>query len=376
MARATLGIQGIHSLELAVRQADPWLDFLTRGFGFQLVASSMGAAVEATGTRRRLLRCGDIRIVLAEVIHGGSGIKSFLERHPEGISAVRFRVADAKAAESMLLERNATPMGAVSSEVCGDGMWREITIATPLGDVDFSFVEQADADSILMPGMEPAGSFDPAHNPAGLVGLDHLTANVRTMMPVLAFCEHVLGFTRFWDVSFHTEDLRPGVGTGLKSVVMWDEASGVKLATNEPLRPRYDASQVNACLDANRGPGVHHFAFNVTDILTAVDTALAADVSLLPMPPAYYADLPNRIDSQGITGFSQPVDALASRNILLDGDATGHLLQAFCRDQSKQNEHEDAGPLLIELTQRCGAKGFGEGNFRALFEAMTKEAGA
>lgn len=374
MARATLGIQAIHSLELAVRQAEPWLEFLTRGFGFQLIASSTGQDVETTGTRRRLLRCGDIRIVLADAIHAGSEIRTYLDRHPEGISAVRLRVKDASAAETMLLERHATPTGPIRTERFDNGTWRELTIATPLGIVNFSFVEHDDPDSNLMPGMEPAGHFDKTSNPAGLIGLDHLTANVRTMMPVLAFFEHVLGFTRFWDVSFHTDDIRPGVGTGLKSVVMWDEASGVKLATNEPLRPRYHASQVNACLDANRGAGIHHFAFNVRDILTAVDVALNADVSLLPMPPAYYADLPKRVASQGIKGFSTPVADLAVRNILLDGDATGHLLQAFCRDQSKQ--HEDAGPLVIELTQRSGAKGFGEGNFRALFEAMTKEGGA
>ncbi|MCA9255699.1 MAG: VOC family protein [Phycisphaerales bacterium] len=374
MARATLGILGIHSLELAVRRAEPWLSFLTRGFGFQLVASTTGRQVEATGTRRRLLRCGDIRIVLAEAIHGGSEIRNYLERHPEGISTVRFRVDDADQAEKMLIERHATPTGTVRTENFDNSTWRETVIATPLGIVNFAFVQHDAVDSNLMPGMEPAGRFDKSHNPAGLVGLDHLTANVRTMMPVLAFFEHVLGFERFWDVSFHTEDIRPGVGTGLKSVVMWDESSGVKLATNEPLRPRYHASQVAACLDANRGPGVHHFAFNVSDILTAVDVALDADVSLLPMPPAYYADLPKRVTSQGIKGFTTPIDELARRNILLDGDATGHLLQAFCRDQSEQ--HEDAGPLVIELTQRSGAKGFGEGNFRALFEAMTKENGA
>lgn len=374
MARATLGIQSIHSLELAVRQAEPWLDFLTRGFGFQLVASSTGREIESSGTSRRLLRCGDIRIVLADAIHAGSEIRTYLERHPEGISAVRFRVDDVTATETMLLERNATPTGPIRTERFGDDAWHELAIATPLGIVNFSFVQHDDLDSNLMPGMEPAGHFDKASNPAGLVGLDHLTANVRTMMPVLAFFEHVLGLTRFWDVSFHTEDIRPGVGTGLKSVVMWDEASGVKLATNEPLRPRYHASQVNACLDANRGPGIHHFAFNVSDIFKAVDVARAGDVSLLPMPPAYYADLPKRISSQGIKRFATPVNELADRNILLDGDSTGYLLQAFCRDQSKQ--HEDAGPLVIELTQRSGAKGFGEGNFRALFEAMTKEAGA
>jgi 4-hydroxyphenylpyruvate dioxygenase len=290
--------------------------------------------------------------------------------------AVRFRVADASIAQSQLLERNATPIDPMVEFDVDGAPWREVAIATPLGDVDFAFVQHDHVDSCLMPGMEPAGHFDKPLNPAGIVGLDHVSANVRTMMPTIAFYERVLGLSRCWDVSFHTEDIRPGVGTGLKSVVMQDANSGVKLATNEPLRPRYHASQVNACIDANRGPGVHHFAFEVANILTAVDVAQTAEIPLLPIPPAYYSDLPKRIASQGIQGFSAPVEELAKRNILLDGDATGHLLQAFCRDQTHQNQREDAGPILIELTQRSGAKGFGEGNFRALFEAMTKDADA
>lgn len=375
MARAHLGIQAIHSLELAVRQTEPWLALLTRGFGFQPVAASTGPTVEFTGTRRRLLRCGDVRIVLAEAVHAGSRVRTFLDRHPDGVMTVRFRVTEAARAESHLLERNATLLGDMMEDEAGGAVWREVAVATPIGDVDFAFVEIDGDDADLMPGMAPAGSFDPSLNPLGLLGIDHLTANVRTMMPTLAFYEHVLGLSRFWDVSFHTEDIRPGVGTGLKSVVMWDKVGDIKLATNEPLRPRYHASQVHACIDANRGPGVHHFAFEVHDIVGAVDAAQAANVTLLPMPRAYYDDLPQRLASQDVAGCTVPVEALARRNILVDGDATGHLFQAFCRDRANPHR-EDAGPILIELTQRCGAKGFGEGNFRALFEATTKEGDA
>jgi len=222
MARATLGIQAIHSIELAARQADPWLDFFTHGFGFQLVASSTGDAIESTGTCRRLLRCGDVRIVVAEPVHAGSQARQFLERHPDGVMAVRFRVDNAFHTQTQLLERNATPIDSMVECKVGGVWWRELAISTPLGDVDFAFMQHDDADTNLMPDMEPAGHFDPARNPAGLVGLDHISANVRTMMPTIAFYERVLGLSRFWDVSFHTEDLRPGVGTGLKSVVMQD----------------------------------------------------------------------------------------------------------------------------------------------------------
>jgi len=375
MAKANLGIQRVHSVELSVHDAAPWLRYFTDGFGFQLIAASTGPDVEQTGTRRRLLRCGDVCIVVAERVHGASRVERFLGQHPEGVSRVNFLVHDIETTEQTLLERHATPTGHTTTQSIGDGEWREFCIATPLGDVEFCFVACSDSSGELMAGMEPDGLFDAGRNPLGLLGFDHMTSNMRTLMPTIAFCEHVMGFQRCWDVHFHTEDIRPGVGTGLKSVVMWDEQSGVKMALNEPLRPRFNQSQVQMCIDSNRGPGIHHLAFEVDDILQAVDYGRQRDVEFLTTPRAYHRALPARIKARKIEGVTQSIRDLESRGILLDGDADGYLLQAFCRDHSVQFDHANAGPMFLEIVQRCGSKGFGEGNFRALFEAMAQQGG-
>ena len=372
MAKPNLGIRRVHSIELCVHEAGPWSDYLIDGFGFQSVGASTGEAAEKSGTRRSVFRCRDVSIVLSEKVHAGSPVHRYLGRHPEGICRVNFLVNDLAATEARLLERHATPTDFVKTEPVGEGEWSEFSIATPLGDVEYCFIECPDSAGLLMPGMEPAGRFDPNSNPLGLVGIDHLTSNTRTLMPAVAFCEHVLGFSRFWDVQFHTEDIRPGVGTGLKSIVMWDEESGIKLAHNEPLRPRFNESQVQVYVDANGGPGIHHVAFEVEDLIRAVDHARQRGIELLPTPNEYYDALPDRIKKRGIGAVSQPIEELKFRGILLDGDKHGYLLQAFCKDPAVQFKQAGAGPLLIEWVQRCGAKGFGEGNFRALFEAVSR----
>ena len=373
MAAGNLGIQSIHSIDIAVRQAEPWADFFTRGFGFQNIGVSTGDSVERTGTRRHLLQCGSVRITLAEAVHGGSDVRRFLDRHPDGIARLRLQVEDVAAVEARLIERHATLLDSIERSEIDGVLWRELTLATPVGDVDISFVDIENGAAPLLPGMEAVAMFDASANAATIAGIDHVAANVRTLMPVIAFYEHVLGLQRFWDVQFHTEDLRPGVGTGLKSIVMYDDASGLKLATNEPLRPRYHESQVAAALDGHRGAGLHHLAFAVDDIKTAVDILQASDFEMLPMPGAYYHDLPARLDKQGINNLPVSTDDLRERHILIDGDAQGYLLQAFCRNPLHRTSDHESGPLLFELIQRQGAKGFGEGNFRSLFEAMTKE---
>lgn len=377
MSRPSLGIRRIHSFDICVHDAKPWINYFTKGFGFHLAAATWGDALEATGTREHLLRCRDVALTVSEPVHAGSRVRRYLRLHPEGIGRLRFLVDDAKATEERLIERNATPTDGIVVQPIEGGMeWRESRIATPLGEVEFCFVEIGggrgnDAASMaLLPGMKPVDGVDAKKNRLGIQAIDHLTANVRTIMPVAAFLEHVLGFTRFWGVQFHTEDLRPGVGTGLRCVVMQDEASGIKIAVNEPLRPRFHQAQPQLAVDANRGPGILHLAFAVGDIIKAYDAGEQGDIVFLNTPSAYYEALPGRIATQGITGVTQTVADLRTRGILLDGDKSGYLLQAFCRDRANPGIGDQAGPLFFELIQRCGATGFGEGNFRALLEAM------
>jgi 4-hydroxyphenylpyruvate dioxygenase len=295
-----------------------------------------------------------------------------LEKHPEGISQVNFQVPDARKAEEQLVERHATCTDFVVTQATAQGEWRQLNIATPLGDVEYAFVEIADGERLTMPGMEPCANFDTSYNPLGITGIDHMASNVRTLMPVLAFYEHVLGFKRSWDVRFHTEDVRPGVGAGLTSVVMWHEASGIRFANNEPLRPRFDASQVQLYVETNRGPGLQQFAFGVHNILNAVEHARKAGASFLPTPPAYYELLPARLRAEGVPELRESIETLAAGGVLVDGDRNGSLYQVFFRDQASEFGRASAGPLLIELIQRNGCQGFGEGNFRAIFEATQK----
>lgn len=371
MAKASLGIRRLHSIEISVRDAQPWLAYWTDGFGFQHTASGSAASVEAGGARRHVLRCRDVCIVLRERVRAGSSVDGFLERHREGISALNFQVDDLRAIEERLLERNATPTGAVQTERTDDGHWRRLAIATPLGDVEFGFVESAD-DRVVWPGTESLGAFDPDRNPIGLSGVDHLIANMRTMMPAIAFFEHVMGLTRHWDVQFHAEDIRPGVGSGLRSIVMWDEAAGVRIMNNEPLRPRFNESQVQATVDDNRGPGIQHIALAVKDVESACEHLNAGGIQRMPVPTAYYEALPRRIAALGLKSVEPSVEAMRRLGILFDGDSNGCLLQAICRDQATQFKRPNAGPVFVELIERRGCRGFGEGNSRALFEAAQK----
>jgi len=370
MAKSRLGIQRIHDIELSVHEAAPWVSYFTRGFGFQHVAVSTGPMVEATGTRRFLLACANVRLLIAEPIHAGSTVRRFLERHPEGISRVDFLVEDLRRTEEQLVERSAACLDYVRVETVAGGTWKDVAIATPLGDVEFGFVESPDEACLTIPGMERCGTFDARQNPLGITGLDHLTANVRTLMPVLAFSEHVMGLRRYWDVRFHGEEIKPGVGTGLTSVVMCDERSGFKLGVNEPLRPRFNQSQVQLHVDINRGPGIQQLALSVTSMKRAVETATAGGIAFMPTPAAYYQNLPARLRASGALLLPESIEELSAYGVLVDADRTGYLLQAFCRDQASQFGIPTAGPLLIELIQRSGCQGFGEGNFRALFDAM------
>jgi 4-hydroxyphenylpyruvate dioxygenase len=372
MAKANLGIQRIHSLEISVFDAAPWVAYLAQGFGFQHVATSSGAAMEATGTRRHLVACGDIRLFLRESVYPGSPVRRYLERHPEGISRINFLVQDIEATESQLLERNATPTEFVLTEESQAGPWRSLCIATPLGDVEFAFVQAPAGADLIPPGMDRIAAFDSKYNPAGLTAIDHLTTNTRTLMPTLAFYEHVMGFSRCWDVQFHTEDFRIGVGSGLKSVAMEDVHSGIKFVTNEPLRPRFAESQIQLHVDTNRGPGIQHVAFGVSNVIKAVEHCRTNGVFFMPTPPEYYQALPARLGTQGVPNLTQSLQEIERLGILVDGDKNGCLLQAFCHDQSVQFRRPHAGPVFFELVERCGCQRFGEGNFRALFEAMQR----
>lgn len=368
-----LGFKGVHSLELCVRKSKQWLDYFVKGFGFQYIASSNVERESETGVRTHTLRCADVCIVLLEPLNKTSYAGRFLSLHPEGIAFVNYEVEDLSLVEAELSAREAAFLDMPLTETVDGVTFKHVAVATPLGDVNFRFI-QIDGDTDILPGQKRLAEFKSDYNPLGILGIDHLTSNVRTLQPLISWYERVLGLERFWNVEFHTEDLKPGTGTGLRSIVVWDPVSRrVKLANNEPLRPRFDESQIQVYVNDNRGPGVQHIAFLVKDIVSAVEYCNSSgNVNFLSTPHEYYEMVPARIKRQNMGKVDEPLELLERLNLLIDGEEGKYLLQIFCQDQAAQFGDPQAGPLFIEVIQRKGAESFGEGNFRALFESIER----
>jgi 4-hydroxyphenylpyruvate dioxygenase len=185
-----------------------------------------------------------------------------------------------------------------------------------------------------------------------------------------------MGFEQMWEVEFHTSDVDPGkqTGSGLKSIVMWEPKSNVKFANNEPSRPFFKSSQINIFNEELRGDGVQHVAMTVADILTAVRGLRANDVSFMPTPGTYYDMLPDRIAQSGIKQIDEDLATLRELEVLVDGDHFhAYMLQIFLKESSGLYNDPSAGPFFYEIIQRKGDKGFGAGNFRALFESIERE---
>jgi 4-hydroxyphenylpyruvate dioxygenase len=333
---------------------------------FELGHSS--AELEASERQRSLLfAAGNSLLVCSTPLADDADAARYLSRHPDGVAALLFEVSDARAAFERLEQRGATP----TSDLRG---WNErgndassFSITTPIGDTQFQFIERP-AAAPLLPGFVCPSLR--AIAPAAYSDVDHVTVNLRTLKPTLLWLEHVLGFERFWGVEFHTGEGRLG-GSGLRSCVMWHPASGFKLACNEPLRPGFERSQVSLFCDDNRGDGVQHVALGVGDLIGLVRQLRARGVELMPAPAGYYADLPARLRRLGIRNTDEARSELAELGILVDGAGPGHyLLQIFARDAASLWNDRQAGPFFFEFIQRKGHAGFGEGNFRALFDSI------
>jgi 4-hydroxyphenylpyruvate dioxygenase len=155
---------------------------------------------------------------------------------------------------------------------------------------------------------------------------------------------------------------------------MWDPTSGVKFANNEPSRPFFKQSQINIFNEELRGDGVQHVALTVRDILSAVRGLRGRQVNFMPTPPSYYDMLPERIEKSGIQAIDEDLAVLRELEVLIDGDHHhAYMLQIFLKEAAGLYGDVTAGPFFYEIIQRKGDRGFGAGNFRALFESIERE---
>ncbi len=368
-----LGIEGVHyyvhDLERSRRFYEDLLDFTAIG--------ESSPELTAAGRQRSVaFRAGNYVVTCSTPAGSGGRAERYLQKHPDGIGTVAFRVESVARTFELLERRGGTPIGDIERFEDASGTLETFSITTPFGDTTFRFNERR-GYSRLFPGFV---MYDPPRggsNTGGVLGVDHVTSNFQTMMPALLWLEYVLGFQRLWDVQFHTRDvarfeLRDG--SGLRSVVMHDPRSGVKFANNEPYRPNFKASQINTFHEQHRGDGIQHLALEVADILSTVRLLRARGVEFMRTPGAYYDALPERLEQLGIGQLQEDVKELRELEILVDGHGKGsYLLQIFMKESAGVHGDPQAGPFFYELIQRRGDQGFGAGNFRALFESIERE---
>ena len=316
---------------------------------------------------------GNCQVVCSAPLGPGGRAARFLSKHPDGVGTLIFEVEDIDRTFKLIEARGGTPIADIETFSDSGGKLRQFAITTPFGDCTFRF-RQRDGYTALWPGAIPHKGG--GANKYGFDQIDHVTSNFQTMKPMLLWLEHVLGFEQMWEVSFHTSDVEPGrkTGSGLKSIVMWDPKSNTKFANNEPARPFFKSSQINIFNEELRGDGVQHVALTVADILTAVRQLRGGGVSFMPTPGTYYDMLPDRIARSGIDKIDESIDTLRELEVLIDGDHHhAYMLQIFLKESAGLYGDATAGPFFYEIIQRKGDRGFGAGNFRALFESIERE---
>jgi len=368
-----LGILGLDAVHFFVGNLSRARRFYVNRLDFDEVAQSTNDLTHRDEMESVVYQAGSARLMFSAPLSGTSRAARYLRCHPDSACELILRVRDLDKAYLTLLERDATFITDRIEARTETGPARYFVIATPLGDTNITFLERPDGP-FVPPGFQVTGRVKEKH-PLGITGIDHITSNMRVLKPWIDFLRDYLDCQRYWQVQFHTNDLRPGMagGSGLRSIVMWEPCSGLKFANNEPLRPHFERSQIAIFVGDNHGPGIQHLALTMPDLVSTVAELRKRSIDFLSTPGAYYDALPDRLKGQGVPQVREPMAELRRLGIQVDGNHEGYLLQIFMKDQGLYYADPSAGPFFLELIQREGARSFGEGNFRALFEAIERE---
>ncbi len=372
----SLGIKKLDSLHYYVRDLPRSRAFFLDQLDFALVGVSSPELEKEGRQRSAVFQAGEATVVLCEPVGEGGRAARFLRKHPEGVGTIVFEVEDIEQTFRLLDSRGGTIIHDILRYQDDGGRLSTFSITTPFGDTTFRFV-QREGYRGLFPGYVSTAFVSGKANRFSFSHIDHITSNFQTMAPALLWMEHVMGFERFWEVEFHTTSVsgeEVGSGSGLKSIVMWDRASGLKFANNEPKRPFFKDSQINIFTEDHRGDGVQHAALVVADIVSTVKALRERGVEFMPTPGSYYDMLPERLQRIGVGAIDEPVELLRELQILVDGESErSYLLQIFLKEAAGLHMDPEAGPFFVEIIQRKGDQGFGAGNFRALFESIERQ---
>jgi 4-hydroxyphenylpyruvate dioxygenase len=358
----TFPINGTDYIEFWVGNAKQAAHFYRSAFGFRLVAYRG----PETGVRDRasyLLTQGKIRLLLTTAIRADASpeaeqIAEHVQKHGDGVRDIALWVDDAREAFARAVERGATPDR--DPTVLHDDDGEVVTASFRIyGETVHSLVERKNYRGVFMPGFSEVSTHY-APEGVGLEYVDHCVGNVELgkMNEWVDFYAHVMGFRNlltFDDKTISTEY------SSLMSKVMANGNDRIKFPINEPAKGK-KKSQIDEYLEFYQGPGVQHLALATDDILGTVTALRDRGVEFLSVPTTYYADLQERVGT-----IDEDVDALAALGILVDRDPDGYLLQIFTKPV------EDRPTVFYEIIQRKGARSFGAGNFKALFEAIERE---
>jgi len=356
-AQDFLPINGTDYVELYVSNAKQAAHFYKTAFGFQDLAYS-GLQTGRKDAESYVLQQGKIRLVLTSPLVGGTEIGKHIDLHGDGVKVVALWVDDATYSFEETVKRGAKPYFEPIVEKDQFGEVVRSGIHT-YGDTVHIFVERKNYSGIFLPNfVELKTSYHPT--PVGLQYIDHMVGNVgwNEMETWVNFYAKVMGFTQL--VSFDDKDISTEY-TALMSKVMSNGNGRIKFPINEPADGK-KRSQVEEYLDFYGGSGVQHLAVATDDIIYTVKELKARGIEFLQVPDSYYDELLDRVGH-----IDEDLAPLRELGILVDRDEEGYLLQLFSKPV------EPRPTMFFEIIQRKGAKSFGKGNFKALFEAIERE---
>ncbi|SMC80123.1 4-hydroxyphenylpyruvate dioxygenase [Moheibacter sediminis] len=361
-AQDFLPLLGTDYVEFYVGNAKQAAHYYKTAFGFQ---SEAYAGLE-TGLRDRasyVIKQDKIRLVLTTALNSDSPIGEHVKKHGDGVKVIALWVEDARSAYEETTKRGAESFmePKVTSDENGEIVQAGIF---GYGETVFMFTERKNYNGLFMPGYVKWES-DYKPESVGLKFIDHMVGNVgwNQMNVWVKWFEDIMGFVNF--LSFDDKQITTEY-SALMSKVMSNGNGRIKFPINEPAEGM-KRSQIEEYLDFYEGPGVQHLALATDDIIKTVAEMKSRGVEFLSIPPqTYYDAIPDRLKDH-MDKFKEDINQLQELGIMIDADEEGYLLQIFTKPV------EDRPTLFYEVIQRMGARGFGAGNFKALFESIERE---
>ncbi|MBX2963365.1 MAG: 4-hydroxyphenylpyruvate dioxygenase [Cyclobacteriaceae bacterium] len=357
MAQDFLPINGTDHIEFYVGNAKQSALFYQYAFGFELVAY----AGPETGVRDRasyVLRQNKITLVLTTSLQPDSEISEHVKKHGDGVKVLALWVDDATKSFQETILRGAEP--AFEPKILKDEFGEVVVSAIrTYGETIHKFVERSRYKGPFLPGYKPRSNSVKV-DPIGLKYVDHCVGNVELgkMNHWVEFYEKVMGFSLL--ITFDDKDISTEY-SALMSKVVSNGNGYIKFPINEPASGK-KKSQIEEYLDFYRGAGVQHIAIATDDIIHTVGELRKRGIEFLYVPETYYEDVMDRVGT-----INEDLEELKKLNILIDRDEEGYLLQIFTKPI------QDRPTVFFEIIERNGAKSFGKGNFKALFESIERE---